>query len=181
MGASRNTSFPVRSSGARPVPRYSLMRCRESSRQKPLQVAPARFGRHSNATAAAKLIAGRSGLEPPAGVCGIYAMCVSVSGYGLGFSSALERDRRGERRFSKKACAMMASRETKLHFALPDAALPPIHSPEKIVVRGSVCRCDCVRLRCCVSWRVPSHWRYVGRSDDKTTDERRDGVASGLE
>ena len=56
---------------------------------KPLQVARARFGRHSNATAAAKLLAGRSGLEPPAGVCGIYAMCVSVSGYGSGFRARL--------------------------------------------------------------------------------------------
>jgi hypothetical protein len=40
---------------------------------------------------------------------------------------------------------MMAARETKLNFALPDAAVPPIDSPEKKLFRGFAGGCACAR------------------------------------
>jgi hypothetical protein len=42
---------------------------------------------------------------------------------------------------------MMALRESNLYFALPDAALPPIQSNEKIVLRACGDRRRCVRER----------------------------------
>jgi hypothetical protein len=68
---------------------------------------------------------------------------------------------------------MMAARETKSHFALPDAALPPIHSPEKIVVRGSLGRFDRMYLGCCERTR--------GGRFGRAADEQRDIVAPGVE
>ena len=104
-------------------------------------------------------------------------MCVSFCGNESEFLSASEYKRRDRLRFHEKACAMMAARETKLHFALPDEALPPIHSPEKIVVRGSVGRFDrmhlCCRNRCCER----SRFGRFGRA----TDEQRDNAASSVE
>jgi hypothetical protein len=100
-------------------------------------------------------------------------MCLSVGECRREFLSASEYKRRDRRRFPEKACAMMAARETKLHFALPDAALPPIHSPKKIVVRGSFGRFDRMHLRCCERLR----FCRFGRA----TDEQRDIVASSVE
>jgi hypothetical protein len=104
-------------------------------------------------------------------------MCVSFGERRGQFSTAGGYKRHERRRLSEKARAMMAARETKLHFALPDEALPPIHSPEKIVVRGSVGRFDrmhlCCRNRCCER----SRFGRFGRA----TDEQRDNAASSVE
>jgi hypothetical protein len=100
-------------------------------------------------------------------------MCVSFCGNESEFLSASEYKRRDRLRFHEKACAMMAARETKSHFALPDAALPPIHSPEKIVVRGSFGRFDRMYLCCCERTR--------GGRLGRAADEQRGIVAPGVE
>ena len=131
---------------------------------KPLQVvAPARFERRRNATAAAKLKALEAGSSHHAGTS--HAVRIAPMDLLATYAPFAPAN------FARKRCAMMAVRESKLDFALPDAALPPILPIKNFAPSDFRCAPVCTR----------EPMRVVASSERANHRRRREHVTRGVE